>query len=110
MVAQELTDYQIEQDRLDEKEEARLLPIYTAQHEALERFCNWMNSKHPKGAQFRVMPKTKGESKPFIDCVGDFLEFVGEGTDELNFDSCTSEDAYMILWEIFQHDSTKKDD
>jgi hypothetical protein len=107
MAPEELTAHQIEQDCLDALEEARLLPIHTTQHEELVRFCNWMNSKHPLGAQFVAHPRKISDIKPYLECVGNYIEFKGEGTDELDLGGCDGEDFVLILWELYQGDQKK---
>jgi len=72
MAPEELTAHQIEQDRLDALEEARLLPIRKAQFEALQGFAQWLNEMHPSEAHLGLLilkmnPWGRGLNAPTIN-------------------------------------------
>jgi hypothetical protein len=103
----ELTAHQLDQDRLDQLEEDRLKPIYQAQREVLESFCEWLNDRHPNGAQFEVKPKGAknwSDYKPYIDTFVDALECKGE-SDEIDI---KDNDAWLILHNIYSLETSPK--
>jgi hypothetical protein len=107
MYTEELTAHQLDQDHLDQLEEARLKPIYQAQRDVLKRFCKWLNDRHPNGAQFEVKPKVSkywSDYKPYIDIVSDTLECKGE-SDEIDLED---NDPWLILHGIYGLETTKK--
>jgi hypothetical protein len=106
MYAEELTAHQLDQDHLDQLEEDRLRPIYQAQREVLERFCKWLNDRHPSGAQFEVKPKgtIRDDFKPYLDIVSDTLECKGE-SDEIDLQE---NDAWLILHNIYSLETSPK--
>jgi hypothetical protein len=100
----ELDAHTTEQDRLDDLEEARLLPIYAAQRDVLEGFAQWLNDQHPSESPYQVMPKVlRGyeDYKPHIDGRKSAIECVGETT-EIDPDGSMDEDALAILLNLYQ--------
>lgn len=103
MIDTELDSHLTEQGRLDDLEEARLLPIYKAQREVLDGFCIWLNDNHPTGTPFQVLPKpskTSNDMKPWLDGVNDAFECIEE-TEEIGIDPDDAY-AYSVLWNLYQ--------
>jgi len=99
----ELNDHLTEQDRLDDLEKNRLVPIYATQRETLTKFQDWLNEMHPDSSPFEMKPKREYiDMKPYIEGPKSIIEFEGESTDEISFDLAIDEDAYKILWELYQ--------
>jgi len=100
MAHEELTAHQIEQDRLDALEEARLLPIRKAQFEALQGFAQWLNEMHPSEAPFRAVDPKNESLGPWIECPDDqYFEVVGETTEP---DEAWSSPLWTVLWNLYQ--------
>jgi len=103
MGSTELDNHLTEQDRLDELEKNRLIPIYANQRDTLVKFQDWLNEMHPDSFPFEMKPKREYiDMKPYIEGPKSIIEFEGESTDEISFDLAIDEDAYKILWELYQ--------
>jgi len=102
MTTPELDAHTTEQDRQDQLEEDRLLPIYRTQREVLEGFAQWLNDQHPSESPYTVWPKKFGPRdgvKPYLDAVMSTIECKDE-SNEIDF--AANDDAYLILWTLYQ--------
>jgi len=76
MGSTELDNHLTEQDRLDELEKNRLIPIYANQRDTLVKFQDWLNEMHPDSSPFEMKPKREYiDMKPFIEGPKSIIEF-----------------------------------